>query len=418
MEISMFSFEEKTLALLLSKHSLSLLLLFLIFTLFMFKRLINHSSNNLPPSPPKLPIIGNLHQIGSIPQRSLKSLAEKFGPLMLLHFGSKPVLVVSSAKAAEYILKTHDKIFANRAKSCFTGRLVYNFRDVSFSPYGEYWRQIRSICVLQLLSHKRIQSFRSVREEEVGLMVEKIRESCLSGSPIRIGNILGTLANNIISRVAVGKRYSGEKVGSTVKDLFEEFCSILGTFNVGDYIPWLGWINHINGMESRVKRVAQEFDEYLENIVEEGIKRQERKKGCKVGEKEDNKEQPTFIDVLLELKQQDSAGHGLDRDSIKAIILATPGLPVAAAPLPLKSSLVLFDGSHHPPSPAFEIQRSTPQSTEEMTPATTGAHRLTPPTNQRRCRSSRRIQDSLSPIELTGSNPGAPHANATRLLPI
>ncbi|CAI9108450.1 OLC1v1008039C1 [Oldenlandia corymbosa var. corymbosa] len=382
MEISIFSFEEKTLALLLSKHSLSLLLLFLIFTLFMFKWLINHSSNNLLPSPPKLPIIGNLHQIGSIPQRSLKSLAEKFGPLMLLHFGNKRVLVVSSANAAEYILRTHDITFANRPKTIFARRLLYDCRDITFAPYGDYWRQIRSICVLQLLSHKRIQSFRSVREEEVGLMVEKIRESCVSGSPIRISDILGTLANNIISRVAVGKRYSGEKVGSKFKDLFEEYCSLLGAFNVGDYIPWLGWINHINGMESRVKRVARELDEYLENIVEEGIKRQEISKTENKDGKEGNKGQQTFIDVLLELKQQeDSAGHGLDRDSIKAIILLIPfgsgrrscpgsgfgllNIELALANLMLKFNFVLAGGMKPEEldmieSPSIVTPRKTP----------------------------------------------------------
>ncbi|KAG5524868.1 hypothetical protein RHGRI_031514 [Rhododendron griersonianum] len=43
--------------------------------------------------------------------------------------------------------------------------------------YGEYWRQMRSICVLQLLSNRRVQSFRDVREEETAVMIEKIRSS-------------------------------------------------------------------------------------------------------------------------------------------------------------------------------------------------------------------------------------------------
>ncbi|QHO02747.1 Cytochrome P450 [Arachis hypogaea] len=61
-------------------------------------------------SPPKLSMLENLHQVGLFPHRSLKSLAEKHGPLMLLHFDNVPVLVVSSADTAEEVMKTHDLV--------------------------------------------------------------------------------------------------------------------------------------------------------------------------------------------------------------------------------------------------------------------------------------------------------------------
>ncbi|KAK8511665.1 hypothetical protein V6N13_029268 [Hibiscus sabdariffa] len=111
---------------------------------------------NLPPSPPKLPIIGNLHNIRRYPQHSLKALAQRFGPLMSLRFGNVPVLVVSSADVACEIMKTHDLTFVNRPKRSFFQKLLYDGKDVASAPYGEYWRQMRSICVLNLLSNKRV----------------------------------------------------------------------------------------------------------------------------------------------------------------------------------------------------------------------------------------------------------------------
>ena len=99
-----------------------------------------NTKENSPPSPPKLPIIGNLHQLGLQPHRSLQTLAHCHGRLMLLHLGSVPVLVVSSVDADQEIMKTQDLKFANRPKSSMFDRLLYSYKDVSMAPNGEYWR--------------------------------------------------------------------------------------------------------------------------------------------------------------------------------------------------------------------------------------------------------------------------------------
>ncbi|KAL4559747.1 hypothetical protein LXL04_031892 [Taraxacum kok-saghyz] len=100
----------------------------------------------------KFPIIGNLHQLRSNPHHSLQALTQKHGPLVLIHLGNVPVLVVSSVDVAREIFKTRDLIFSSRPKLSIPGRLLYGFKDIGFAPYGEYWRQVRSIAVLHLLS--------------------------------------------------------------------------------------------------------------------------------------------------------------------------------------------------------------------------------------------------------------------------
>ncbi|KAL1568299.1 unspecific monooxygenase [Salvia divinorum] len=168
-------------------HFLVVLLSTSRFLFFLHKWRHSHSPESrkrLPPSPPKLPLLGNLHQLGSSPHRSLQSLSRRHGPLMLLHFGKVPVLIASSAEAAREIMKTQDLIFSNRPELSIPGRLFYDSRDVAFCPYGEYWRQIRSMCVLHLLSNKRVQSYRRVREEETSLMVEKIERLGASSTPV------------------------------------------------------------------------------------------------------------------------------------------------------------------------------------------------------------------------------------------
>ncbi|XP_049394448.1 cytochrome P450 71A4-like [Solanum stenotomum] len=223
----------------------------------------NTQKRLLPPSPTKLPIIGNLHQLRSLPHRSLHKLSKKYGPLMLLHFGSKPVLVASSVDAARDIMKTHNLVWSNRPKSSIADGLLYGSKGVAFSNYSEYWRQIRSVMVLQLLSNKRVQSYRHVREEEISNMIDKIRQQC--DSVIDLRDVLSCMTNNIISRVNIGRTYNEGESGIAVKALLEEILLLAGVFNIGDYIPWLKWLNKINGLDSRVKKVAKGLDAFLES---------------------------------------------------------------------------------------------------------------------------------------------------------
>lgn len=182
------------------------------FLIILYKRLRHNHAKRLPPSPTKLPLIGNLHQLGTLPHRSLHSLSKKHGPLILLHLGWVPVLIVSSADAAREIMKSHDSIFSTRPKLTMTDKLFYRARDVAFTPYGEFWRHIRSICVLQLLSAKRVQSFRRVREEETSLLIDNIRKSG-SDQVTNLSNMLVLLTNDIVCRTVLGRKLGNRGEG-------------------------------------------------------------------------------------------------------------------------------------------------------------------------------------------------------------
>ncbi|EOA19231.1 hypothetical protein CARUB_v100045581mg, partial [Capsella rubella] len=116
------------------------------FLSFLFlKRIITTTKRKLPPSPKWwLPVIGNLHQLGPNIHRSFHSLSLKYGPLMLIHFGSVPLLVVSCPQVTNDIVKTHNlNNFANRHKSKSTNIYMEGGRNILFASYGEDWKHMK-----------------------------------------------------------------------------------------------------------------------------------------------------------------------------------------------------------------------------------------------------------------------------------
>ncbi|CAA2974101.1 cytochrome P450 71A8-like [Olea europaea subsp. europaea] len=235
---------------------------------------------------------------------------------MLLHFGNKPTLIVSSADAAKEIMKTRDLIFANKPDSSVTRLLMYNGKDVAVAPYGEYWRQLKSIFVLQLLSNKRVQSFHSIREEETALLVKKVSGLVSeTSSPVNLSEMFVSLANDVVCRAALGRKYSEEGNGKKFLYLLREISELVAKVSVGEFIPCLSWIERVSGFKARVNKAAKEFDEFLEEIIQGSLDAGQDLSGKENGSSEN------FLDILTAIYKENSIGISIDKDSIKGILV-------------------------------------------------------------------------------------------------
>ncbi|KAL2491855.1 Cytochrome [Abeliophyllum distichum] len=191
---------------------------FILFIIFLFKWYFNTRSTarkRLTPSPPKLPVIGNLHKVGLYPHRSLQALSNRYGSLMMLHLGNVVAVIVSSADAAREIMKNQDLIFSNRPESILPDEVVYGSKDIVFAAYG-------------------------------------------------------------------------------------------------DYIPGLKWINHINGFDARVEKLAKLFDEFWEGVIEEHTNK-------KKGETNPNGRsiEAHLVDILLEIQRENKSSFDIGTDCWK-----------------------------------------------------------------------------------------------------
>ncbi|KAL1552068.1 desmethyl-deoxy-podophyllotoxin synthase-like [Salvia divinorum] len=270
------------------------------------------SNTSLPPAPRKLPIIGNLHLLAhSAPtHQTLANLATEHGPLMHLKLGEVDAVVVSSPENAKQIFKTNDVVFASRPSLLATEINCYGNTDIAFSPYGDYWRQLRKICTLRLLTARRVQSFRPIREAEVSDLCKSV--AMRENSTINLTKMVRTTNRNVMIMAAFGRK-RGE--AAELRDMIEEAHGFFTFFNVVDVFPTLKFLRLFSGMKRKIEEHHRRLDRITGSIIED-----RRRRDGGGGDDGD------FLGVLLNLQCDGSLEIPLTTDNIKAVLLDGVGI--------------------------------------------------------------------------------------------
>ncbi|KAM3304802.1 cytochrome CYP82D47 [Capsicum chacoense] len=256
----------------------------------------------------------------NMPHKVLSHMAEKYGPVFQLKLGVNQVVVVSDHKIVKECFTTNDMAFANRPKTLASEILGYSYAMFAFAPYGSYWREIRKIGTLELLSARRIEMFSHIREFEVKSAVKEIYDkgSNLNGVvKMEMKEWFGNLIMNIMIKMLFGVQYEGDedeekrRAQKATRRSFE----LLGAFVVADFLPYLRWLD-IGGHEKALKETAKEID----CLGEEWLAEHKRKRKLRVNKSGDEED---FMDVMLSIcEDKDLPGH-FDADTIiKATCMA------------------------------------------------------------------------------------------------
>ncbi|XP_059310912.1 xanthotoxin 5-hydroxylase CYP82C4-like [Lycium ferocissimum] len=285
---------------------------------------ITISAAGAPKAPGSWPIIGHLHLLkGQLPVcRTLGLLADKYGPIFQLQLGARPALVVSSWEMVkDCFTNGNDKIFASRP-SMVLSKYFYSGKVFALAPYGPYWRDIRKMVTLELLTNTRLEMLKHVRTSEVNCCIKELYYSNWSNisndfpAQVNLSSWFEHITCNIIIRMLAGKRFSSsvnEKSGTEEMQFKESIKKALllgGTFVVSDAIPSLEWMDiggHIKAMKQTFKEVDSVFDSWLKEHIQ-------KRKDCDTNSP--NGDQSDFIDVMLSTLPEETMESGYDRDAI------------------------------------------------------------------------------------------------------
>ncbi|CAL5041760.1 unnamed protein product [Urochloa decumbens] len=267
----------------------------------------------LPPGPWRLPVIGSLLHLITDPlkHRALANLSRRRNaPLMYLRLGELDMVVVSSPDAAREVMKTHDILFATRPWNATVRATVAGGAGLTLTPYGERWRQLRKVCAVELLSAKRVRSFRHIREDETArLVADIIAAACPSGEPVNVTERVATRVTDSLMLSVMGERF---KHRDEFLQCLSQIVKIAAGFNVRDLFPSSRLVRAISG----TVRKSRAFHRKIYQLVDYAIEQHgERKSAAGAADDED------FIDVLLRIQKEDSFGCSLSIGTIKAVIL-------------------------------------------------------------------------------------------------
>lgn len=274
--------------------------------------LISYSKSDARTQPPLAsggwPFIGHLHLLANSnepPYITLGNLANKYGPIFSLRIGVHKAVVVSSWELAKELFTTHDLIISSRPKFTAAKILGHDYANFGFSPYGDYWQKMRKVTASELLSARRFEALRDVRDSEVKRSLMEVYNK--GDLKVEMKRFLGDMNLNVIMRMIAGKRYSSEgsdeREVRKVRRIFREFFRLSGLFVVGDTIPFIGWVD-FGGHVKEMKKTAEEMDSVVCEWLEEHRRRNDSL---------ESKMEQDFIDVLLSvLDGVDLAGYHLD----------------------------------------------------------------------------------------------------------
>ncbi|KAF2320274.1 hypothetical protein GH714_026576 [Hevea brasiliensis] len=269
---------------------------------------LGRRTKKLPPGPPGWPIIGNIFDLGTEPHRALQELKLKYGPVLRLRLGSMDTVVIQSAKAAAQLLKNHDASFCDRKPlDVFT---CHNYRDGSLAVgrFSPYWRTVRRLCSVEMMTVKRINDTASIRRKCIDQMIRNIEDDTAAANArgesgvVNLPHYLFLMAFNVIGNLMLSR----DLLDSQCKEGYEFVQATgmaamwAGTPNVADFLPFLKWFDP-QGLRRNMSRDMARALKIVEGFVKERLEE------YKLGNEEKNNKD--FLDTLLEFEGDGKDWH-------------------------------------------------------------------------------------------------------------
>ncbi|KAK4488199.1 hypothetical protein RD792_003942 [Penstemon davidsonii] len=297
--------------------------LILLISIFLLLKKSKILAAPLPPGPRGLPILGFLPYIQKNLHFQFDKLAHKYGPIYKLWLGSKLCVVISSPSLMKEIVREHDVIFANHDFTVAGMIATSGGIDIVQSDYGPYWRKMRKLFVREMLSNNNLDASYTLRRDEVRRAIKNVYD-CKIGMAINIGELIFLTEINVVLSLIWGgtvDESNRDRTGVEFKEKVSKLIELLDKPNVSDFFPVLEKFDFQGIMKELMNGVLPGIEETLDFVINK------RKKMMLSGqveeeeeeEKSDGARKKDFLQILLELKDED--GQPMTHTQIRVFLM-------------------------------------------------------------------------------------------------
>uniref|UniRef100_A0A0E0MP22 Cytochrome P450 n=1 Tax=Oryza punctata TaxID=4537 RepID=A0A0E0MP22_ORYPU len=313
----------------------SLLLLLLTWLLFHFisyqappPKNGNGDGGRRIPSPPGLPVVGHLHLLKKPLHRSLAALAARYGGggagLLLLRFGARPVVFVSSQDVADECFTEHDVALADRPGLASRRLLTDDCPTIATARYGARWRHLRRLATVHALCAHRLAATSPARDAEARAMAGNLWRRCRSSSSavavVGVKSAAYDFVANVIMSMVAGERMAEEDV-LRFKALTEAGLAAAGAANRQDFLPFLRLLD-FGRVHRRLAGIAKERHDFGQRIVDEYRHRRRRRLAADEASSSSPTPPPRRTVIGDLLRQQESSPESYADDVIRTVCLS------------------------------------------------------------------------------------------------
>ncbi|KAJ6598661.1 cytochrome P450 [Mycena sp. CBHHK59/15] len=169
----------------------------LLVALLGFRFLQQGPTKFLPPGPPGLPFIGNLHQLSSRSWLTFTRWREIYGPLFYLNIAGQNFVVLGSHKVAADLLDRRAQIYSDRPRNIVAGLLTGNL-VFAFSQHNDIWKRMRRGSH-EALNNQMSRNYHMFQENEAVLVAHQFLEN-----PRDFDNHLRRASTSLVMSVIYG----------------------------------------------------------------------------------------------------------------------------------------------------------------------------------------------------------------------
>ncbi|XP_065856775.1 iridoid oxidase-like [Euphorbia lathyris] len=265
------------------------------------------SSKQPPPGPPAWPLIGNIFDLGRNPHQSLYKLRFKYGDLLWLRLGWTNTLVIQTAKAAELLFKNHDASFCDRKVPESLTAYNYYQGSISIGRYTPYWRILRRLVTLGLMTNKHIQEKVSLRRKCINDMIQFIQDDSEAAQwrgesgEVELPKYVLLMTFNLMGNLVLSRDLvnSQSEEGNDFFHAMDKVMELSGKPNLSDFFPFFRRLD-----PQRIKKNTEKQLGRTLSIIEKFV--MERIEDRKLMKERNNKD---LLDTFLEYNESGDGGR-------------------------------------------------------------------------------------------------------------